>query len=248
MGSMMSNPRWLDRYVDGERDVVWHELRQLGAQVREPAFAEQAQEVCDEMARRARRNIESIIERLSAQGFRFHTNDDDETPVQPLAGPDLDADEHLAWLQETCGTVPMALSSWVRIVGDVWLVGTHPQWETSASADPLVLEVAGWRYPGEDMRTYLLDEYEQWRDDPQGEPFQLPVAPDHLHKENVSGGPPYGVVLPDGCADAVFVTGRAGSFVSYLQRAFAAGGFPRWTGHEQQWAVTRSLAAGLEPL
>lgn len=245
---MTSHPRWLARYLDGERDVVWQELRQLGAQVRDPAFAGEAQAVCDEMARRARRNIEVLIERLLEQGYRFHDNDDDATPVQPLTGPGPDAEDFVAWLDQTFGPVPMVLSSWVRIVGDVWMVGTHPDWENSAAADPLVVEVAGLRYPGDDIRPSLLDEFEQWREYPEGRPFQLPVAPDHLHKDNVSGGAPYGLVLPDACADALIVTDMAMSFVSYLQKAFGAGGFPRSSGHDQQWAVTHALASGLDPL
>jgi len=37
-----SRPRWLARYIEGERDVVWHELRQLGAQVRDAAVSGEA--------------------------------------------------------------------------------------------------------------------------------------------------------------------------------------------------------------
>jgi hypothetical protein len=242
------HPRWLSRYLDGERDLVWHELRQLGAHVRDPAFAGEAQAVCDEMARRARRNIDVLIERLLEQGYRFHANDDAGTPVPPLAAPGPDAEAFVDWLEKTFGPVPMVLSSWVRIVGDVWMVGTHPEWETSAAADPLVVEVAGWRYPGEDVRPSLLDEFEQWREDREGRPFRLPVAPDHLHKNNVSGGAPYGLVLPDACADALVVTEVAMSFVTYLQRVFATGGFPRWSGDDRQWAVTHALTRGLEPV
>ena len=106
----MSHPRWLGRYLDGEREVVWHELRQLGAQVRDPAFAGEAQAVCDEMARRARRNIEVLLERLLEQGYRFHENDDACTPVQPLAGPGPDAESFVAWLEHTFGPVPTVLS------------------------------------------------------------------------------------------------------------------------------------------
>lgn len=243
-----SNPRWLARYLDGERDVVWHELRQLGARVREPAFAAEAQAVCDEMAGRARYNVEMLVERLLAEGYRFHVNDDEQTPAPPLTGPSLDAEAFVGWLEETFGAVPMALSSWVRIVGDVWLVGTHPKWEVSASADPLVVEVEQTRYSGHDVRPYLLDELEQWRESPDGRPFQLPVAPDHLHKENVSGGPPYGIVLPDGCADAHIVTSNGMPFVSYLQSVFNRGGFPLWSGDKRQWSVTHTLASDLKPL
>ena len=243
-----SHPRWLARYLDGERAIVWYELRQLGARVREPAFAGEAQAVCDEMARRARRNIDVLIERLLEHGYRFHENDGAGTPVQPLTPLGADTEAFLAWLEQTFGPVPMVLSSWVRFVGDVWLVGTHPEWETSAAADPLVVEIAGSRYPGHDVRPYLLDEFGQWREDPQGTPFQLPVAPDHLHKNNVSGGAPYGIVLPDACADAHIVTDAAMPFTSYLQRVFDTGGFPRWNGDDQQRAVTCALASDLLPV
>lgn len=245
---MTSNPRWVGRYLDGERDVVWHELRQLGARVQEPAYASEAQAVCDEMAQRARHNVAVLVDRLFEQGYRFHENDGTGASAEPLSGPSRNADDFLAWLTDAFGCIPMALSSWVRIVGDVWLVGTHPRWETSASADPLVVEVAGLRYPGQDIRPYLMDELNQWREVPGGAPFQLPVAPDHLHKNNVSGGAPYGVVLPDGCADAFIVTDVGMPFVSYLQRAFGKGGFPRWSGDERQWMVSRALATGLKPL
>jgi hypothetical protein len=243
-----TDPQWLARYLGGERDVVWHELRQLGARVREPAFVGEAQAVCDEMARRARHNVELIVRGLLDQGYRFHENDGSRTPVRPLTGPGRDAEAFVAWLNRTVGPVPLVVSSWVRIVGDVWLVGTHPDWEASTAADPLVVEIAGLRYPGHDVRPYVLDEFEQWREDPQGRPFQLPVAPDHLHKNNVSGGPPYGLVLPDGCADAHVVVDGAVPFVSYLQHVFDTGGFPRWSGDDRQPAVTRSLASGLLPI
>lgn len=245
---MTSNPRWRARYLDGDREVVWQELRQLGAGVRDPAFADEAQAVCDEVARRARRNIDVLVERLIEQGYLFHANDDDATPVRPLIGPGPDAEEFVAWLDHIYGPIPMILSSWVRIVGDVWMVGTHPAWETSASADPLVVEVAGLRYPGHDVRRSLLDEFEQWREYPEDGPFQLPVAPDHLHKNNISGGAPYGLVLPYAGADAVIVTDTAMSFVTYLQKVFTTGGFPRPTGHDQQRPVTQSLVSGLEPV
>lgn len=244
---MTTAARWLTRYVDGEHEQVWHELGQLGARVREPAFASEAQAVCDEMARRARSNIEVIVTRLDEQGYRFHDNDDAQEATQPITGPVADPEPFIVWLEQAFGPVPMVLSSWIRIVGDVWLVGTHPVWETSAAADPLVIEVAGTRYPGDDIRRYLIDEFEQWREDPDG-PFLLPVAPDHLHKDNVSGGPPYGIVLPDACADAQIRTAADVPFVSYLRWVFDHGGFPRWSRDERQWAVCRSLATDLKPI
>lgn len=249
---MTSAPNWLSRYHDGQRAQVWHELRQLGNRVRESGLFEEAQLVCDEMARRARHNIEVIVERLADAGYRFHTNDDEQTPETPFVPATAGAVEHANWLLERFGAVPMTFLSWVRLVGDVWLVGTHPHWPASASADPLVVEAEGSRYPDSSIRTYFEDELAHWREwssqDAAAGPFVLPLAPDRLHKENVSGGPPYGIVLPDGCVDGLFVGETTMPFVSYLNWVFRHGGFPWPTATDDQWRVKHACARDLLPL
>ena len=79
-------------------------------------------------------------------------------------------------------------------------------------------------------------------------PFVLPMAPDRLTKDNVSGGPPAGIVLPDGCVDGLFVGETPMPFVSYLNWVFRHGGFPWPTGSEREWRVKASLAKDLLPL
>lgn len=248
----MSSTNWLNRYREGQRSHVWHELRQLGGTVRDSDFSEEAQLVCDEMARRARHNVEVIIERLSNEGYRFHSNDDAQTPETPHIPPTAAAGEHATWLEERFGPVPMTLLSWVRLVGDVWLVGTHPRWLTSASADPLVIEPEGSRYPNDSIRDDFEESHEGWREwsaqDPDAGPFVLPLAPDRLHKENVSGGSPYGIVLPDGSVDGLFVGETTMPFVSYLNWVFRNGGFPWPTLSDSQWQVSQGLAKDLLPL
>lgn len=248
----MSSGSWLARYRAGQRKQVWHELHQLGSAVREPELMEEVQLVCDEMARRARQNIEVIVERLTQDGFRFHSNDDAETPETPHIPPTAAAEEHARWLQERFGMVPLTLLSWVRLVGDVWLVGTHPDWPSSAAADPLVIQVEGSHYPGASIRDHFESEWRRWQElideDPEYGLFQLALAPDRLHKDNVSGGGPYGVVVPDACADGLFVTETTMPFVDYLNLVFAHGGFPWRTGAANQWRVTKDLAKDLLPL
>jgi hypothetical protein len=247
MGSGSST--WLERYRRGEREQVWHELRQLGDRVREPGTTEDAQAVCDEMALRARHNIDRITGHLREQGYRFHVNDSEQAPVEPFHAPSDAATEHVSWLEERFGPIPMAVSSWVRLVGDVWLVGTHPSWVESSGADPLVIEIEGTRYPGASMRDFFDSEFEAWQDwtteDDEAGGFVLPLAPDRLHKANISGGNPYGVRVPDATAEGLFVGEVAMPFVAYLNWVFRNGGFPGAAGGDEQWRVKQALSNGL---
>jgi hypothetical protein len=148
----------------------------------------------------------------------------------------------------------MTLLSWVRIVGDVWLAGTHPQWLTSAAADPLVIEVEGSRYGGEpSIREGIHEEWTDWQQLRVEDPttaglFVLPLAPDRLHKDNTSGSGPYRIVLPDGCVDGLFAWETTMPFVSYLNWVFRDGGFPWPSGDNNQWQVRHHLVKDLLPL
>ena len=244
----MASSGWLDRYRAGEREQVWHELRQQGDRVRGGVMEREAREVCEEMARRARHNVEILVGRLREQGYLFHTNDGSREPVEPHRPPTPDADSLVSWLESRFGPVPMALSSWVRIVGDVWLVGTHPAWPESSAADPLVLEVEGSRFPKVSIREHYEAEFEAWQEwSENGEVgrFELPVAPDRLHKANISGDDPYGFPVPDRTAEGLFKAEVAIPFVSYLNYVFHHGGFPGTAPGDAQWRVKKTLAEGL---
>jgi len=62
---------YLDRYLAGERVEVWNELIALGDAVRRKPVQVAATRVADEIMRRARQNIETLIARLSSMGYRF---------------------------------------------------------------------------------------------------------------------------------------------------------------------------------
>jgi len=65
----MSN--FLQRYQGGACEAVWDELRALGASVYDPPYADDARAVARETMRRARANIETLIERLDGMGYGF---------------------------------------------------------------------------------------------------------------------------------------------------------------------------------
>ncbi len=248
----MVSQGWLERYERGEREEVWRELRQCGQRVREPEVVEQAWAVCDAMAHRARQNVDVVIERLRQQGYRFHTNDDARNPVAAHLPPGPGVDIVESWLETNVGPAPMAVLSWLRVVGNVWLVGTHPDWPEAVEVDPLVVELEGSRYADVSMAQHLDAELEAWQESHEGEDdldvFVLPVSPDRVHKANVSGGPPYGIQLPDATAEGLFMGEVAMPFVAYLNWVFAYGGFPGRTPGGEQWRIKQGLAQDLLPL
>jgi len=218
------------RYDDGERDDVWRELRVLGPRVRESEYLDDASAVARTMALRARHNVEVLVERLGEAGFDPQNNDGEgrSRPMHVPPGPGAPA--LASWLSSTYGPIPLTIDAWIREVGDVWLVGRHPAWPGSDQADPLFVEFEYSLYD-EDPRDYYLGEHDAWlacRDAELDEPFRLDFAPDRLHKGNVSGGPPYGVVVPGPSVDGTIrlEEGAVSTFVPYLNEAFVAGGFP----------------------
>ena len=60
-------------------------------------------------------------------------------------------------------------------------------------------------------------------------PFQLEFAPDHIHKANVSGGPPYAIETNAPTLDTLILNARDCSGLFYhvhVANAFNWGGFP----------------------
>ena len=218
---------FLLRYIDGEYDRVWAELVALGPAVREEPLASDAYAVARETMRRAGGNVDRIIRRLRDIGYRFeHAPVSEWVPNLAVHVPPApDAGERIAHLEATAGMLPLSLRAWYEEVGSVSLMGRHPDWDPHAYPDPLVVEgLEGWEF-----------EYECWQDaqeqDPEYPyPFPLPIAPDALHKQNVSGGEPYGIDLPCAGADAslLFLWQEETTFVEYLRICFQWGGFPGW--------------------
>lgn len=212
---------WLDRYRRGDPGI-WHELRQYGSTLVDPELAQEAQLVCDEMARRARRVIEGIDELLVGQGYEFSGPDDGETWDSGLIPPGSDVTELLDWLRKNVGPVPMTLSSWLRLVGDVCFMGEHPRW-SMAFADPLV-------FRPEDSIRYLRSCYEEYspEDRDPTDPPLLGLVPGLETKSAPGGDRDYGLVVPDGCVDGIMhCDGFNMLFVDYLNWMFRSGGFPR---------------------
>lgn len=225
---------YLERYQNGEYEQVWNELQSLGASVREEPYRTQAQEVATETMRRVRRNCERIVSRLQTFGYNFGKYPDGSRRFyrpKPLTPPSSQMQASARELESEAGPLPLSLTTFWQEVGAVDLVGMHPKWPDGL--DALVVD------PPEGPLSDL---------DNEGEGIYVGLAPDDLHKDNISGGDPYGLELPNPSADFLFMYERHDLlFVPYLRLAILEwGGFPGLEGRAIPFEPLTQLTADLE--
>ncbi len=218
---------FLARYASGEY-AVWDELVALGPAIAQHAeLRVEAAAVAATLMRRVRANADALRATLREAGARL------------AAETAFDAEIHARVVALT-GPLPLALDAFWRVVGSLALVpgdaeridyGTCDLQTADGIAlialDPL--EIEGTVETAEGLAQYAADVAAS--DVEIVGPFSLQFAPDYLHKQNISGGPPYTIQLPPPTpADAVdprvlHERGR-GRLVEYLRRGFRFGGFP----------------------
>lgn len=236
---------YLERYLAGEHEQVWNELQALGPTVREQTNYSEAWEVALETMRRVRRNCERLISKLGGMGYVFGTYPDGSRGYYsegPLVLPSAATRADSAELEKRAGHIPLSLAAFWQEVGSVDFVGMTSSWPRGL--DPLVV------YPPAGA-IYDLDNWESLLEDgevDESEQFEAGLAPDELHKDNISGGDAYAVALPNPAADFVLLNERHDLlFVSYLRLAILQwGGFPGLDDQTVRFAPLEELVAGLE--
>ncbi len=178
-----------------------------------------------------RRNIDIIITILLQKGYRF------AFPENVLVSPDPAIWEWIGEYENKGIYLPLSLQAWLSDVGCVNLMGSHPEWEKPAYifkdgpqtnnvwyTDPLVVELTN------DYVDYFYEEWEQMVEEKgihEYRPFRVNIAPDHIHKANISGGPPFQVLANQPAVDAFLINERhCTSFVGYVSIAMAWACFP----------------------
>jgi hypothetical protein len=259
-------------YIDLYRDRLyrgewcWSDLFRLGPLEADTPLWEDAYAVARETMRRARHNVELIVEHLNLHGYLFGFPHEEPGTGIPLRPPPSETPAMLAELYARVGPIPLSLRAWWEEVGGVSLQGGFPSSpddrRTECMTDPLMV----WSL------TDVLLELDEWEEcDDCERPFRAPIAPDIYHKADISGGAPYSIALPDARADAplqyvmILLPGPPGlgrlpdrvetneTFVEYLRRSFGWAGFPGYrTGAapipEQDMELLRPLFGRLFPI
>ena len=231
---------YMERYQNGEFESVWNELQALGAGVRQEPALSLARQVAAETMRRVRRDCELLVSRLQSIKYTLGIYPDGSEGYYsegPLVKPSKNLQKDLHYLQERFGRIPLSLEAFWQEVGSVDLVGMGPSWPREL--DPLVVNPPVGA---------LIDLEDMEEDNPEG-PLQGGLAPDYLHKDNVSGGSPYAVGLPCDLTDFLLLNERHELlFVPYLRFSILRwGGFPGLDGRELDFPPLKILTEGLIP-
>jgi hypothetical protein len=194
-------------------------------------FKKEVRNHAREMMKFVRRDIDIIVTILSQKGYQF------AFPEKVRVSPDPAVWEWIEEYENKGIYLPLSLQAWLSEVGCVNLMGSHPEWDKTAYifkegpqtngvwyTDPLVVELT------HDDVNYC---YEEWKDMVEeggihkNRSFFVSIAPDHIHKANISGGPPFQLLANQPAIDAFLINERhCTSFVGYVMVAIAWAGFP----------------------
>lgn len=197
------------------------------------------------------RVADALGDRLQRMGFPVH-------PVRQSPLPDIDA--RIAKLEQLgAGPLPPQLVAFWKAVGQLRFMESaeyaHVRFWSDRGTDGLTGAVVVAGLDDDDLE-YLSDEIADWKEDGDEDPFEIPLAPDDLHKDNISGGSPFVMAATPSWNEQFHFDGWNAStqtgvtdcdLVSYLRTALLeCGGFPGLRGDPAFERVRPDLVAGLE--
>ncbi|MEM9726044.1 MAG: hypothetical protein AAF909_11335 [Pseudomonadota bacterium] len=106
----------IQRYLDGEHEVVWAELVDYGPIDSWEWRREAGWAIACETMERVARNLRSIVDRLRSSGYDF------EDPAAALTDPPPDVEEKVDALEREAGFLPLSVKAFFIKVGGVNLL------------------------------------------------------------------------------------------------------------------------------
>lgn len=232
----MASGELLTRYLQGQHEEVWKELRAYKSI--EGELLEEAVPVANETMKRVARNADLLAERLSNRGWK------------PLYGslrtaPQSEDAEIIERIEEFTGErLPVSLRAFWEIVGGINFIWDFQSGEPPDLGDDLVMEDP-LCVDSPQIVAYEIEEWESQREDmdpDDWEPVSVTLAPDYLHKANISGADAYAIILPFKGVDPIFANEEHNlPFVDYLRLCFKFGGFPRLERYPDRTPETRKF-------
>jgi hypothetical protein len=178
---------YIQRYEQGDHQQVWQELVALGSGVYEEPLLAEARAVALLMTKRARYNLERLLQRLHALNYRFAN--------PSWRQPDPQLLKQLDTIEQQHGRLPLIIRVWFERVGQVSFLGFHPTLSNPSSphiTDPM--EIC--------LKDVYIDSYRQ-----HSHAFLALGEDACLKSGEMCEGGPMSVVLPALGFDAPFYAG-----------------------------------------
>lgn len=205
-----------EQYLAGDFEAVWRKLARIDSQTADRELRLQAVAVAKETMKRVAHNLGLLIPRLREIGFDFHRPQQDgsnqvDREWLVYSPPSENIEQMLQTASDLVGGLPLSLKAWYENVGDVCLMGDHPElcnyeraldgWDHHSRkyCDPLVM------YP----LHYGMLEFNLCRDKNKAQAFLFPLSPDIEFKHGEFGAGWEGVITPTTQCDFTY-TGTGG--------------------------------------
>ena len=213
-------------------------LREHGPLASGDAYFGEAWPVVEETMGRVKSNLETIISRLREDNYRFeqtYEEDSEDFPeLNPMPGV-IDPEKTISTYEGIIGPLPLAMKGWMKMVGDVTLLGNHPGWEKEnmcTDALSIEFEEENWLEIG----TENTEDWKHWVDKEGLEETGDMILEFSLclhHKVNISGAGTYGMGINGAYIDPKVYVGDEMYFTDYLRHCFEWGGFPGFSCYEK---------------
>jgi hypothetical protein len=260
--AIVRETRFYSRYLSGEREAVWEEMRATGGDIGKGSVWEDACNTVQQTMERVRYNVETIVDRLRTMGYQFADPDAAHAPPTERSLRILDQLEH------EFGSFPLSLRLFYEVVGSVNLCQSAEQLEQGVFDEKARSKIPALRLMGEEAPLYvaspkMMMRQASWASQTHDGRRYLWIAPDECGRAHYSNGDDCHVLMPEPGVDFRWVEMREESippetrfwFVDLLRQVFRGGGFQGRSDPDNDWqrrpprnALTRSLFEGLLPI
>jgi len=224
------------------------------------SVARQGGEAAHRAASHALREVATAVRRIheNLRGLGY-------PDVAGVVAPPANVDRNIAEVRAVVGAIPDILDCFWREVGGIQLLDipgySHVDfWEKQGLSSNPGTSDGLWVYAcDDDERSFVIGEAEAQEEDTDEEFYLLSFAPDHLHKDNISGGMPYSVEAVAGWLPPLrgfewtgpqrprSVAAGAPDLLSYLRASvFECAGFPGFYGAPRFEPIRERLLQGVE--
>ena len=218
------------RYINGETEQVYKDIYALGQDAFLPNKFPDIEMVLTETFQRVAYNLEIIYTELKHINYTFWKNE--LGSEEALLKPPAETDKLIDTLEQAInpfGYLPLSLKMFYKIVGSCNFVWDYRQdkaimWEMADA-----IQIAPLTYcVSEVTDKYWLQQAKEYMEDEDFGFTFLVLAADDLHKDNVSGGPPYSLeITKQPSIDGNFINEPNNTtFINYLRICFEYCGFP----------------------